>query len=60
MKKITADGLNPVIIMQNNSSIEAMEFLDAKNPFVVENNPINAIAKVGKLASGDKKTFSKL
>ena len=36
----------------------AIEFLEAKKPFVVENSPISAKAKIGKLISGVKKIFS--
>ena len=36
----------------------AMEFLEAKNPLVVEKSPMRIKAKVGKLISGDKKTLS--
>ena len=60
MQKTTASGLNPVITKQNNSKIEAMELREAKNPFVVENNPINAKAKVGKLINGERNTPSTL
>ena len=49
-----------MIIRQNNMRTEAMELREAKNPLVVENNPIRAKAKVGRLMSGDKNTFSKL
>ena len=37
-----------------------MELREAKKPLVVEKRPIKAIAKVGKLMSGDKKMLSTL
>jgi hypothetical protein len=40
--------------------MEAIELRDAKNPLVVENSPISAKAKIGKLISGAKNTLSKL
>ena len=40
--------------------IEAIELREAKKPLVVENRPISANAKVGKLISGDKNTLSTL
>ncbi len=57
---MAASGLNPVIIKQNTIKIVAIEFREAKKPLVVENRPIRARAKSGKLTSGDKKTLSKL
>ena len=60
IKNITASGLNPVMTRQKISRIVAIEFLDAKKPFVVENKPIKANAKSGKLSSGDKNTLSRL
>lgn len=58
IKKIIASELNPVMIKQNTNNNEAIEFLEAKNPFVVENNPISASAKTGRLNNGDRKTLS--
>ena len=60
MKNTIASGLNPVIIKQNTIKMEAIELRDAKNPLVVENSPISAKAKIGKLISGAKNTLSKL
>ena len=52
MMKIAASGLKPVIIMQKTIKIEAMELREAKKPLVVENRPISAKAKLGRLISG--------
>ena len=60
IKKITASGLKPVMTRQKIIKMEAIEFLEAKKPFVVENRPIKAIANTGKLINGDKKTFSRV
>ncbi len=60
MINITAFGLNPVIIIQKMRSMVAIEFLEAKKPLVVENRPIKASARVGRLMSGDKNTPSLL
>ena len=54
----TASGLNPVIIKQNTIKIEAIELREAKKPLVVENNPINAKAKIGRLINGERNTLS--
>ena len=48
------------MIRQNTKRIEAIELREAKKPLVVENSPINASAKVGKLINGDKNTLSRL
>ena len=58
IRNTTASGLNPVIIIPNIISTEAIELRDAKKPLVVENSPISAKAKIGKLISGDKNTLS--
>ena len=58
IRKITALGLNPVIINVKTRSKVAMELREAKKPLVVENRPINASASIGKLTSGAKKTLS--
>ena len=58
IKKITTEGLKPVIIKVNTIRSDAIELRDAKKPFVVENSPIKAIAKTGKLMSGDGNTLS--
>ncbi len=58
IKKITMEGLKPVIISVKIIRSDAIELREAKNPFVVENRPIRASAKIGKLMSGDKKTLS--
>jgi hypothetical protein len=50
--------LNPVIISPKTIKSEAIEFRDAKKPFVVEKSPIKAKANVGKLIKGDKNTPS--
>ena len=60
MKKTIALGLKPVIKRQKTIKIEAMELREAKKPLVVENKPIRANAKIGKLTNGDKNTLSKL
>lgn len=49
---------NPVIIRANRIKSVAIEFLEAKKPFVVENRPISASNNIGKLISGERKTFS--
>ena len=58
IKKITASGLKPVIRIVNRNNSEAIMFLDAKKPLVVENKPTNASAKVGSPTSGVIKTLS--
>jgi hypothetical protein len=58
--KITAYGLKPVMMRPNMIRIEAIEFLEAKNPFVVENSPIKARERIGKLISGERNTLSLL
>ena len=60
MKNMIALELKPVIIIQNRINSEAMEFRDAKNPFVVEKSPVKASTKVGRDTSGDKNMFSML
>ena len=47
-------GLNPVITTVKTKSSVAIELREAKNPLVVENKPIKASAKTGKLTSGDR------
>lgn len=56
--KIIALELNSTIIKQKTNSNDAIEFLEAKKFFVVENNPINAKANNGKLTSGTRNTLS--
>ena len=56
--KIAAFGLKPVIIMQNIISMVAIEFREAKKPFVVEKRPIKAKARIGRLINGDRNTLS--
>ena len=51
-------GLKPVIIKVKTKSSEAIELREAKKPFVVENKPIKAKAKIGKLINGVKNTLS--
>lgn len=51
-------GLNPAIIKENKIRIVAMEFLEAKNPLVVEKRPIKTKANTGRLINGDKNTLS--
>ncbi len=46
--------------MQNTNKSDAIEFLEAKNPFVVEKRPIKAKARTGRLINGDKNTLSTL
>ena len=60
IKNITASGRKLVTTRVNTSKSDAIELRDAKNPLVVENRPMRAIAKVGKLISGDKKMLSTL
>lgn len=60
MKKITALGLKPVIMMVKIIRSVAMELREAKKPLVVEKMPIRAMANVGRLISGDKNTLSRL
>lgn len=52
--------MKPVIIKQNTSRSDAIEFLEAKNPLVVENSPISANANTGKLINGDRNVLSML
>ena len=58
--KIIALELNPEIITPNTIKSDAIEFLEAKKPLVVENNPISAKAKIGRLISGERNRFSML
>ena len=53
-----AFGLNPEMIRQNTIKSDAMEFLEAKKPFVVENSPIKTSAKTGRLIRGERNTLS--
>ena len=60
MISTAASGLNPVIIIVKTMKTDAIEFLDAKNPFVVENRPVNARAIEARPTIGDRKIDSTL
>ena len=58
MIRTTALGLKPVIMRVKTMRTDAMELREAKKPFVVENKPMRARAKIGREIRGERKTLS--